>query len=240
MEEDAEQEKADEATVFDFFQMEEDDIDLLEPSQNEDMNTFVANDDGTDDLDEDEIIAEEKSNEEDDTASNQMESDKMKEEEFVEKSEEEKIQETLPWNFCFVSSAKKSHNRNTALKRHIKVFHPETLAETVHETKTECEESDNIAMALSVQEEASSDVEEETPNNEKPSEDESSLAKKMNDFNDLLDEEGREEDEENEEPIAAGMDEGGDEGELVKSEEPSERLRWNAILSPVLKVRKSE
>ena len=70
-----------------FFQMEEDDIDLLEPSQNEDMNTFVANDDGTDDLDEDEIIAEEKSNEEDDTASNQMESDKMKEEEFVEKSE---------------------------------------------------------------------------------------------------------------------------------------------------------
>ena len=51
-------------------------IDLLEPSQNEDMNTFVANDDGTDDLDEDEIIAEEKSNEEDDTASDQMESDK--------------------------------------------------------------------------------------------------------------------------------------------------------------------
>ncbi len=36
-----------------------------------------------------------------------------------------------------------------------------------------------------------------------------------------LDEEGR---EENEESIAAGMDEGGDEGELVKSEEPSERL----------------
>ena len=96
MEEDAEQEKADEEIDFEFSQMEEDDIDLLEPSQNEDMNTFVANDDGTDDLDEDEIIAEEKSNEEDDTASNQMESDKMKEEEFVEKSEEEKIQETLP------------------------------------------------------------------------------------------------------------------------------------------------
>ena len=85
MEEDAEQEKADEATVFDFFQMEEDDIDLLEPSQNEDMNTFVANDDGTDDLDEDEIIAEEMLNEADDTASNQM--SQMKEEEFVEKSE---------------------------------------------------------------------------------------------------------------------------------------------------------
>ena len=71
-------------------------IDLLEPSRNEDMNTFVANDDGTDDLDEDEIIAEEKSNEEDVTASNQMESDKMKEEGFVEKSEEEKIKGTLP------------------------------------------------------------------------------------------------------------------------------------------------
>ena len=83
------------------------------------------------------------------------------------------------------------------MKIHIKVFHPETLAETVHETKKENEESDNIAMALSVQEEASSD--EETPNNEKPSDDESSLAKKMNDLNELLD-------------------------ELVKSEELYERL----------------
>ena len=35
-----------------FFQMEEDDIDLLEPSQNEDMDAFVENDNGTDDLDE--------------------------------------------------------------------------------------------------------------------------------------------------------------------------------------------
>ena len=58
------------------------------------------------------------------------------------------------------------------------------------------------------------------------------MAKKMNDFNDLLDEEGREEDEENEEPIAAGMDEGGDEGELVKSEEPSETsLKCNFVTS---------
>ena len=94
MEEDAEQKKADEGIDFEFSQMEEDDIDLLEPSQNEDMNTFVANDDGTDDLDEDEIIAEEMLNEADDTASNQM--SQMKEEEFVEKSEEEKVQETLP------------------------------------------------------------------------------------------------------------------------------------------------
>ena len=62
-------------------------------------------------------------------------------------------------------------------------------------------------MALSVQEESSSDVEEETPNNEKPSDDESSLAKKMNDLNELLDEEGRDEDEEREGPIAVGMDE---------------------------------
>ena len=63
--------------------MEEDDVDFLKPSKNEDMDAFVENDD----LDEDVIIAEKKSNEEDDTASNQIESDKMKEEEFVEKSE---------------------------------------------------------------------------------------------------------------------------------------------------------
>ena len=61
--------------------MEEDDVDLLKPSKNEDMDAFVENDD----LDEDVIIAEKKSNEEDDTASNQIESDKMKE--FDEKSE---------------------------------------------------------------------------------------------------------------------------------------------------------
>ena len=41
------------------------------------MDAFVENDNGTDDLDEDEIIAEEMSNEADDTASNQMESHKM-------------------------------------------------------------------------------------------------------------------------------------------------------------------
>ena len=40
--------------------MEEDDIELLEPSQNEDMDAFVENDNGTDDLDEDEISTEEK------------------------------------------------------------------------------------------------------------------------------------------------------------------------------------
>ena len=38
----------------------------------------MENDNGTDDLDEDEIITEEKLNEEDDTASNQMLSEKMK------------------------------------------------------------------------------------------------------------------------------------------------------------------
>ena len=85
MEENAEQEKAEEETDFELSEMEEDDIDLLKPSKNEDMDAFVENDDGTDDLDEDEIIAEEMLNEADDTASNQM--SQMKEEEFVEKSE---------------------------------------------------------------------------------------------------------------------------------------------------------
>ena len=65
--------------------MEEDDIDLLEPSQNADTDAFLENDNGTDNLDEDEIIAEEMSNEADDTASNKM--SQMKEQEFVEKSE---------------------------------------------------------------------------------------------------------------------------------------------------------
>jgi len=78
VEDDAEHEKADEEAVFEFFQMEEDDIDILEPSQNEDMDAFVENDNGTDDLDGDEIIAEEKLNEEEDTASNKMLSEKMK------------------------------------------------------------------------------------------------------------------------------------------------------------------
>ena len=85
MEENAEQEKADEETDFELSEIEEDDIDLLKPSKNEDMDAFVENDDGTDDLDEDEIIAEEMSNEADDTASNRL--SQMKEQEFVEKSE---------------------------------------------------------------------------------------------------------------------------------------------------------
>ena len=78
MEENAEQEKAEEETDFELSEMEEDDIDLLKPSKNEDMDAFVENDNGTDDLDGDEIIAEENLNDEDDTASNQMFSDKMK------------------------------------------------------------------------------------------------------------------------------------------------------------------
>ena len=85
MEENAEQEKADEETDFELSEIEEDDIDLLKPPKNEDMDAFVENDDGTDDLDEDEIITEEMSNEADITASNQM--SQMKEQEFVEKSE---------------------------------------------------------------------------------------------------------------------------------------------------------
>ena len=85
MEENAEQEKADEETDFELSEIEEDDIDLLKPSKNEDMDAFVENDDGTDEWNEDEIIAEEMSNETDITASNQM--SQMKEQEFVEKSE---------------------------------------------------------------------------------------------------------------------------------------------------------
>ena len=74
MEENAEQEKADEETDFELSEMEEDDMDLLEPSQNADTDAFVENDNGTDDLDEGEIITEEKLNEEDDAASNQTKS----------------------------------------------------------------------------------------------------------------------------------------------------------------------
>ena len=74
MEENAEQEKAEEETDFEHSEMEEDDIDLLKPSKNEDMDAFVENDNGTDDLDEGEIITEEKLNEEDDAASNQTKS----------------------------------------------------------------------------------------------------------------------------------------------------------------------
>ena len=85
MEENDEQEKAEEETDFELSEMEEDDIDLLKPSKNEDMDAFVENDNGTYDLDEDEIIAEEMLNEADDIASNQM--SQMKEQEFVEKSE---------------------------------------------------------------------------------------------------------------------------------------------------------
>ena len=57
-----------------------------------------------------------------------------------------------------------------------------------------------------------------------------------------LDEEGREEDKEKEEPIAAGMDEGGGEGKLVKSEEPYERLhckKCNFVISAKIKHRKN-
>ena len=95
MEENAEQEKADEETDFELSEMEEDDIDLIEPSQNADTDAFVENDNGTDDLDEDEIIADEMSNEADDTASNQNE------EKFVEKSENTRNPSLQLVKFCF-------------------------------------------------------------------------------------------------------------------------------------------
>ena len=165
-----------------------------------------------------------------------MESDKMKEEEFVEKSEEEKIQETLAWNFCFVSSAKKSHNRNTALKRHIKVFHPETLAETVHETKTESEESVNIAMDYLFGKKLALMLKRRHP-----------IMKNLQRMNLVWPRRWtisttcwmKKEEKKMRNPLQLAWT------KVVMKENWSRvrnrlRLRWNAILSPVLKVRKSE
>ena len=71
------------------------------------MDAFVENDNGTDDLNEDEIITEEKLNEEDDKASNKMLSEKMKWEEFIEKLEEVKVQETFPETFVVLFPVQK-------------------------------------------------------------------------------------------------------------------------------------
>ena len=209
----------------------------FDPSQDENMDASEENNDGKDDSGENEINLDENLDEENHTASNQevseMEGETIKEEDFGGKLEEERAQ-TLPCNFCsFVSSAKKGHNRNTALKRHMKVFHPESLAETVHESsKTESKANEFLASALSVEEEeadmdATSDFEEETSNEEIEDE---SIVTKINDLNSLIDEEGREE-EENKENVELSKEEsdstagGGDEGELVICEEPSiERL----------------
>ena len=56
------------------------------------------------------------------------------------------IVESLPCNFCsFASNAKKGHNRNTALKRHMKVFHPEKVAEVEQTQNALQKENDSIA-----------------------------------------------------------------------------------------------
>lgn len=95
----------------------------------------------------------------------------------------------------------------------MKIFYPETLAETVRETKTESEESDTKLRHYLLKKKPTLMLKRrQTMKN----------LQRMNQHS--LDEEGREEDKEKEEPIAAGMDEGGGEGKLVKSEEPYERL----------------
>ena len=84
------------------------------------------------------------------------------------------IVESLPCNFCsFASNAKKGHNRNTALKRHMKVFHPEKVAE-VEQTQnalqkendsiasTEVVEKDVIAEATSLEEKEKTSTDKET------------------------------------------------------------------------------
>ena len=129
MEKNAEQEKAEEETDFELSQVKEDEIDTG-PYKDEVMDECDEID-YEDDWDENEINADENLDEENHTDS--YEEDSQMEKEFeVKLEDEEKPQETLPCNFCsFVSSAKKGHNRNTALKRHMRIFHPETLAETV-------------------------------------------------------------------------------------------------------------
>ena len=197
----------------------------FEPSHDENMDLSEEIDDSKADLEENEIIPAENVDEENQTASNQeesqMEDEIIKEEEFGGKLEEEKAP-TLPCNFCsFVSSARRGHNRNTALKRHMKVFHAEHLAEPVPDSSAESNGNEFVALASSVEEEASMDAttegEEEVSNEE--IEDDSILTK-IEDLNHLI-EEGREEEEEVEN-VEPGMEESGD---LVIYEEPSlERL----------------
>merc|ERR1719187_1025736 len=63
------------------------------------------------------------------------------------------IVESLPCNFCsFASNAKKGHNRNTALKRHMKVFHPEKVAKVEQTQNALQKENDSIASTKGVEE----------------------------------------------------------------------------------------
>ena len=80
----------------------------------------------------------------------------------------------------------------------MKIFYPETLAETVRETKTESEESDTKLRHYLLKKKPTLMLKRrQTMKN----------LQRMNQHS--LDEEGREEDREKEETIAAGMDEGG-------------------------------
>merc|ERR1719187_789360 len=78
------------------------------------------------------------------------------------------IVESLPCNFCsFASNAKKGHNRNTALKRHMKAFHPEKVAkiqqtQNCSNASTDSAEEGVIAEATSLEEKEKTSTDKET------------------------------------------------------------------------------
>ena len=179
-------------------------VGLVDPAEREAEaeSSEVNSTEAKEDEEEVEVVSVENVDEE-----NQMEDETVEEDENGGKVEEEK-KPTLPCNFCtFVSSAKRGHNRNTALKRHMKVFHPENLEGTVDEISS-----------ISLEGEHCSDA---TPDEEENR----SILTKINDLNNLIDEEGGEEETEKEnvskdESPAAGVDSGddGDHGHAGKEE----------------------
>merc|ERR1719494_854682 len=67
--------------------------------------------------------------------------------------------ESLPCKFCsFASNAKKGHNRNTALKRHMKVFHPEKVAEVEQTQNALQKENDSSASTEGAEEDVSAEA----------------------------------------------------------------------------------
>ena len=183
-------------------------VGLVDPAEREAEaeSSEVNSTEAKEDEEEVEVVSVENVDEE-----NQMEDETVEEDENGGKVEEEK-KPTLPCNFCtFVSSAKRVHNRNTALKRHMKVFHPENLEGTVDEISS-----------ISLEGEPCMDA---TPDEEE----EKSILTKINDLNNLIDEEGGEEETEKEnvskdESPAAGVDPGDDGDSLVICEEEPEKL----------------
>ena len=95
----------------------------------------------------------------------------------------------------------------------MKIFYPETLAETVRETKTESEESDTKLRHYLLKKKPTLMLKRrQTMKN----------LQRMNQHS--LDEEGREEDKEKEEPIAAGMDEDDEEKDVSAENETKEAV----------------